>query len=257
MLLHDSQNGFEEYEDENFAYFAKKEAELRPDPNYIVKQPGLTWRDRSYAVSLLMRIRNDFRFKQETLYLSVNILDRYLSSRIVQRDRIQCLAIGAILIALKYEEKRYNSSEIQSIIRLSSTADMVDVLRGELVILTELDFNLGWPGPTSFLHRINQVDNREVTIRILTHYLLEVALLNERFVGQLPSLVAAASYCLARQMLGYGNWVSVLFDSVYDLMRVDKSTRPVVGVQPTTTLSSLIYVNRTLQARQKASSEDP
>ena len=37
MLLHNSQNGFKEYKDKNFAYFTKKEVELYPDPNYIVK----------------------------------------------------------------------------------------------------------------------------------------------------------------------------------------------------------------------------
>ncbi len=45
-----------------------------------------------------------FKLIQETFYLTINILDRYLCLQPVTRSRLQLVGIASMLIASKYEE---------------------------------------------------------------------------------------------------------------------------------------------------------
>jgi hypothetical protein len=62
-----------------------------------------------------------------------------------------------------------------------------------------------------FLRRINQeTDEIESKARILAKYFLEAILPDKSFVAERLSIIAAAAYCLARCMLGIGEWVRFL-----------------------------------------------
>jgi G2/mitotic-specific cyclin 3/4 len=54
-----------------------------------------------------------------------------------------------------------------------------------------LQFELGWPGPMSFLRRISKADDYDINTRTLAKYLLEVTIIEEHFVASPPSFVAA------------------------------------------------------------------
>jgi primosomal protein N' len=45
-----------------------------------------------------------FKLESETLYLTVNLIDRYLSVLRIDRSKLQLVAVSAMLIASKYEE---------------------------------------------------------------------------------------------------------------------------------------------------------
>lgn len=49
----------------------------------IDQQPELQWYMRPYLVDFLIEIHQQFRLRPETLYLALNIVDRYVSKRIV------------------------------------------------------------------------------------------------------------------------------------------------------------------------------
>ena len=59
----------------------------------------------------------------------------------------------------------------------------------------------------SFLRRISKADDYDVNTRTLAKYLLEVTVIDERFVGSPPSFMAAVTHGLARRMLSRGYWV--------------------------------------------------
>src|SRR5215469_14393978 len=73
-------------------------------------------------------------------------------------------------------------------------------------MLSMLQFELGWPGPMSFLRRISKADYYDIETRTLAKYFLEIMIMDERFVGCTPSFTAAGAHCLARLMLGKGDW---------------------------------------------------
>ena len=83
-----------------------------------------------------------------------------------------------------------------------------DFLKVEIYMLDKLGYRLGWPGPLIFLRRINEeIDETESRAGIMAKYLLEAVLPDKSFVAERPSMTAAAAYCLARCMLGIGEWV--------------------------------------------------
>lgn len=45
-----------------------------------------------------------FKLLPETLFLTVNIIDRYLSLQQISRQRLQLVGVAAMLISTKYEE---------------------------------------------------------------------------------------------------------------------------------------------------------
>ena len=82
-----------------------------------------------------------------------------------------------------------------------------EILKAERFMLSMLQFELGWPGPMSFLRRISKADDYDLETRTLAKYFLEVTIMDERFIGSPPSFAAAGAHCLARMMLRKGNWV--------------------------------------------------
>lgn len=82
-----------------------------------------------------------------------------------------------------------------------------EILKAERYMLSMLQFELGWPGPMSFLRRISKADEYDLETRTLAKYFLEVTIMDERFVGSVPSYVAAGAHALARFMLKKGDWV--------------------------------------------------
>ena len=59
---------------------------------------------RSILVDWLVEVHMKFRLVPETLYLCVNIIDRYLERAFCERTKLQLAGITALLIACKYEE---------------------------------------------------------------------------------------------------------------------------------------------------------
>lgn len=53
----------------------------------IDQQPELQWYMRPYLVDFLIEIHQQHRLRPETLYLALNIVDRYVSKRIVFKVR--------------------------------------------------------------------------------------------------------------------------------------------------------------------------
>lgn len=100
-----------------------------------------------------------------------------------------------------------------------------EILKAERFMLTILNFDLGWPGPMSFLRRISKADDYDLETRTVAKYFLELTIMDERFVSTPPSFAAAAAHCLARQVLRKGFWVCLSF-LCCDVSQLTRSHRP-------------------------------
>ena len=81
-----------------------------------------------------------------------------------------------------------------------------ELLKAERYMINTLKFELGWPGPMSFLRRVSKADDYEYDIRTLAKYLLETTIMDSRLVSAQPSWLAAGAYYLSRVILGFNNW---------------------------------------------------
>lgn len=50
------------------------------------------------------QVSEEYRLVPETLYLTVNYIDRYLSGNVISRQKLQLLGVACMMIASKYEE---------------------------------------------------------------------------------------------------------------------------------------------------------
>ena len=121
--------------------------------------------------------------------------------------KLQLVGATAIFVAAKYEE--INCPSVQEIVYMVDGGYTIEeILKAERFMLSMLHFELGWPGPMSFLRRVSKADDYDLETRTLAKYFLEITVMDERFVGCIPSYTAAGSHCLARLMLRKGAWVS-------------------------------------------------
>lgn len=71
---------------------------------YMDLQPEINAKMRSILVDWLIEVHHKFELTPETLYLTVNIVDRFLSVKLVPRRELQLVGISSMLLASKYEE---------------------------------------------------------------------------------------------------------------------------------------------------------
>ncbi|KAL8999368.1 MAG: hypothetical protein Q9169_001794 [Polycauliona sp. 2 TL-2023] len=194
-----------EYGDEIFGYMRDLEIKMLPNAHYMDNQAEIQWSMRSVLMDWLVQVHHRFQLLPETLFLCVNYIDRFLSCKIVSLGKLQLVGATAIFVAAKYEE--INCPSVQEIVYMVDGGYTIDeVLKAERFMLSMLQFELGWPGPMSFLRRISKADDYDLETRTLAKYFLEITIMDERFIGSPPSFVAAGAHCLARMMLKKGNW---------------------------------------------------
>lgn len=202
-----------EYVGEIFEYLRNLEANSMPNANYMDAQTDLEWQMRGVLVDWLLEVHARFRLLPETMFLAVNIIDRFLSRKIVQLDRLQLVGVTALFIASKYEEVL--SPHISNFRNVADNAFSEDeILSAERFVLAALDYDLSYPNPMNFLRRISKADQYDVQVRTVAKYLLEISCLDHRFLKFAPSLVAAAAMYLARIVLAREEWVSCVYSDI-------------------------------------------
>ncbi|OBA20794.1 A/B/D/E cyclin [Metschnikowia bicuspidata var. bicuspidata NRRL YB-4993] len=189
-----------EYVDDIFPYLHELEKKTLPDPGYLYKQTQLKPKMRLILVDWLVEMHQRFRLLPETLFLAINIMDRFMSVEVVQIDKLQLLATGSLFIAAKYEEVFSPSVKNYAYYTDGSYTEAA-ILEAENYILTVLSYDLNYPNPMNFLRRISKADDYDVDLRTLGKYLLEISLVDHNFIGILPSLCSAAAMYIARIIL--------------------------------------------------------
>lgn len=193
-----------EYVTDIFEYLHRLEMMTLPNRHELFKHANIQ-QNRDILVNWMVKIHNKFGLLPETLYLALNIMDRFLCKELVQLEKLQLVGTACLFIASKYEEV-YSPSVKHFAYETDGACDEEEIKEGEKFILKTLEFNLNYPNPMNFLRRISKADDYDIQSRTLAKYLLEISIVDFKFIGILPSLCAAASMFLSRKMLGKGQW---------------------------------------------------
>lgn len=77
----------------------------------------------------------------ETLYVTIHIIDRYLSKVVIKKSQLHLLGVTAVLIATKYEE--IYPPDLKELLNVSENKfTKTEVLKMEYDVLCALEFNL-------------------------------------------------------------------------------------------------------------------
>lgn len=187
-----------------------------PRRDYLLHQKDITPGMRVIVVDWIIGMHDFYKHRRETLHLSVNIYDRYLSvishggkPMDLPRSKLQLLAVTAYLVAVKMEE--IYMVEMKSLLLMTGNAyTKEEVLETEVKICTTLSFRFTIPMSYQFSTRLLVVLESSPLIQEckdrhkqmgqlfhLTNYFLELALLDYSLLKYLPSQVGNAAVFLA------------------------------------------------------------
>ncbi len=140
----------EEYQEEIIPYLISLENEKRINPNYMSKQNDINEKMRMILIDWLIEVHLKFKLLPETLFLTINFIDRYLQNNQTPRDKLQLIAVSSLLIACKYEE--IYPPEISSFVYITDNAyTKEEILNYEIKILGDLEYDITYPTSLRFL----------------------------------------------------------------------------------------------------------
>jgi hypothetical protein len=174
-----------------------------PDVSRIDKQPEIQWHMRPYLVDFLIEAHAELGLLPETLFRTVNLLDRYCSQRIVYKKNYQLLGCSALLIAAKYAEKKCRVPSVYQLYNMcDGQYDTGMFGQMEIHILKSLDWIVG-NSTADFLARLTAVvEGEDEEVADMAVYLCEIALYHREFVSAKPSVMAQSALTHARAVLG-------------------------------------------------------
>ncbi|KAK9464677.1 cyclin-like protein [Lipomyces arxii] len=191
----------DEYADEIAEHQKAMEMATIPDVNMMDLQPELEWHMRPYLLDFLVESHLSLRLHPQTLFLAVNLIDRYCSRRVVFKKHYQLVGCAALWIAAKYEDKKDRVPTVRELKIMCCDAyeeDMFVQMEGH--VLSTLEWNIGHPTTYTFLTQRLRY-SRSSVLDNLTHYLSEMCLFHKAFLGFAPSVIANASIIVAQHIL--------------------------------------------------------
>ncbi|KAI3468283.1 hypothetical protein Pfo_024946 [Paulownia fortunei] len=183
-----------------------RQVDRRPLADYMEKlQRDITQGMRGILIDWLVEVSEEYRLVPDTLYLTANLIDRFLSGNYIEKQKLQLLGVTCMLIASKYEEICAPPVEEFCFIT-DNTYTKEEVVKMESRLLNFLGFQLSVPTTKKFLRRFIQAAQvsykvPSVELEFLANYLAELTLIEYNFLKFLPSLIAASAVFLARWTL--------------------------------------------------------
>ncbi|KAG1654532.1 hypothetical protein FOA52_008537 [Chlamydomonas sp. UWO 241] len=181
-----------------FSYFRRVEPRFRVAADYMKKQVDINEKMRAILVDWLSEVHLKFKLAPETMFLSVNLIDRFLEKKQVTRRNLQLVGVTAMLIASKYEE--IWAPEVRDFVYISDKAyTREQILECEHTMLNVLGFNLTLPTYYNFLSRYLKAAGKHMDKQVacLSSYLAELALVDAPMLKYSYSVTAAAAVFVA------------------------------------------------------------
>ncbi|OMJ86986.1 hypothetical protein SteCoe_11384 [Stentor coeruleus] len=183
------------YSEEIYEYLKSIESHHKAKYGYMKQQTDISEKMRSVLIDWLVEVHFRFKLASETLFLAVNIIDRYLEKTPICRSRLQLIGVSALLIASKYED--IYPPETRDLVYITDKAyTKEEILQTEAVILKVLEYNITVPSAFRFLERYSRLAGCCEQQFALASYLQELALIDYNMLKYPNSMNAAASLYL-------------------------------------------------------------
>ena len=202
-----------------------KEITSKPVYTYMKKQKEINDQMRSILVDWIIDVHHKFGFTDETLFMTVLIIDRYCSVEQITRIKYQCLGITALMIACKHEE--INVPKVDDFIYITDNAyTKEEVFKMENDVLSKLNFELLYPSPIKFYEYLSLHFNFCNKYHMLGKYLMETFLLDLKYVKYKPSIISCACAYIVMKFFKMDNYRQS-YDKKFFLLDENVNTIPI------------------------------
>nr|XP_016472550.1 PREDICTED: cyclin-A1-4-like isoform X1 [Nicotiana tabacum] len=189
-----------------YKHLRATEVKKRPSTDFMEKvQKDINASMRAILIDWLVEVAEEYRLVPDTLYLTVNYIDRYLSGNLMDRQRLQLLGVACMMIASKYEE--ICAPQVEEFCYITdNTYFKEEVLQMESTVLNYLKFEMTAPTAKCFLRRFVRAAqglNEVLSLQLehLASYIAELSLLEYNMLCYAPSVIAASAIFLAKYIL--------------------------------------------------------
>uniref|UniRef100_M4CHP4 Uncharacterized protein n=1 Tax=Brassica campestris TaxID=3711 RepID=M4CHP4_BRACM len=201
-------------------------------PSYMENQPDINERMRGILVDWLIEVHYKFELMEETLYLTINLIDRFLAvTQHVPRKKLQLVGVTAMLLACKYEE--VSVPVVDDLIVISDKAyTRREVLDMEKLMANTLQFNFCLPTPYVFMRRFLKAAQSDKKVELLSFFIIELCLVEYEMLQYAPSQLAASAIYTAQSTLkGFEEWSKTCeFYTGYTEEKLMECSRKMVGL---------------------------
>ena len=190
--------------------------------NYMDDQSEINERMRGILIDWLIEVHFKFGFTDETLYMTVSIIDRYLSSNQITKKNLQLLGITSLFTSCKHEE--IDVPKINDFTYITNNAyDKNEVIQMEDDILKFLKFNLLYPSPIKFFEYLSLHFNFNKKMHMMGKYLMESFLLDIKNIKYKSSIIACACCYIVMKFFKISNYKDSYDKKFYSLEINEKS----------------------------------
>ena len=182
-----------EYLNDIWGSFLEKESFNNYSYNDIITiQTDIKDTMRCILIDWIISLQNKFFIKTNTLFLTINLIDRYLSKKSILRTKFQLLGVASLFIAYKYEE--INMKKIDDFVNLAAGAfNKYEILEMEKNIIDLVEFNLDLPLCNDFFDLLSTVYKFDKKEYCFGYFLLEAFLLDISCCEYKQSQIALAT----------------------------------------------------------------
>ena len=201
----------------------EKGIEPKPDYTYMKRQKEINDKMRSILVDWIIDVHFKFGFTDETLFMTISIIDRYLSVTQITRSNFQLLGITALMIACKHEE--IDLPKIDDFIYITDNAYVKDeVIKMENDVLSKLNFEFLYPYPIKFFEYLSFHFNLTKKHHMMGKYLMESFLLDVKNAKYKPSIISCACAYIVMKFFKMSNYHESYHKKFYNFENLEKYT---------------------------------
>lgn len=166
------------YRDRIKQFISKRDLEQKVETKFLSKQNDINGKMRGILVDWLVDVSAKFKLLPETFFAAVNLLDRFLERRQVQRTRLQLVGITCLMVMSKFEEI-YPPSVRDYVCVCDRAYSQEELLDMEAEVLQALQFDLAVTSSLVFYREMAPQLKLSPKPLVFGEYLLETALLSE------------------------------------------------------------------------------
>jgi len=175
---------------------------------YMKKHTDINEQMRAILVDWIIEVHSKFNLKEETLFICVFIIDKFLKSDTIPRSKLQLLGVASIMIACKQEE--IYSPSIKDFVFITDNAyTKQEIFEMEYHILKILEFNTVMPSSLRFYELIALDFNFGFKQFNFGLYLLELYLIDYRMTKYLPSVIACTAAYIVMKFFKIPNYTQI------------------------------------------------
>ena len=158
-------------------------------------------KNRSIIFQWLVKNNHKWKLNDDTIFLAMNIMDRYISKYKVENSQFQLVGISSYLIASKYEDIYHPYiEELSQICNFIYTSN--DIIQKEYEILAGLKFEILYNSSYKFLTLLHSIiDKENVKLLYLAQFILELSIENLDILKFSQTKRAFAALLLAKKIM--------------------------------------------------------